>query len=396
MKPLRIARLILILSLLVGCTSQARSASTTDSSPQNQIQTASPQSYTPTLSSSTVIPLITSTPTPPPSQKVWSTDPHPLQIEVERQWTYPGSEITFEETLPSRATYDQFVVSYLSDGYKIYAYMAIPNGERPDTGWPAIILNHGYSNVTTYVTTEKYVAFMDVLSRSGYIVFKPDYRAHGKSEGPLPVGGGYGSPDYMVDTLNAVASVKAYKDADPDRIGMVGHSMGGAITLRAMVVSKDIKAGVIWSGVVAPYSTLIYRWNRPPTPTPSPATQTAAAATPLSTQQSPITGFRGSVSSWARDIFEKYGSPDENPAFWDSISPSAYIKDLSGPLQLQAAKGDSQVPYVWSEQLGEQLELAGMPYELYIYEKDNHNITDNFLIAIARTREFFDMYVKNR
>jgi len=30
--------------------------------------------------------------------------------------------------------------------------------------------------------------------------------------------------------LNAVASVKRYPDADPDRIGMWGHSMGGHIT----------------------------------------------------------------------------------------------------------------------------------------------------------------------
>jgi len=387
MKTLRISILILIFSLITGCVGGTSLNPVSIPTAPTEVQVA-----TPTVSIDIQVPTPIETPLPTPTQITWSTDPHPLQIEVNRQWTYPGSEITFEETLPSRATYDQFVVSYLSEGYKIYAYMAIPNGTRPESGWPAIILNHGYSNLTTYVTTEKYIAFMDVLSRSGYIVFKPDYRAHGKSEGPRPVGGGYGSPDYTVDVLNALASVKAYQDADPDRIGMVGHSMGGAITLRAMVVSKDIKAGVIWSGVVAPYSTLIYRWNRPATPTPSAADPTTLPMTPTST----VVGFRGSVSSWAGDIFSKYGSPDQNPAFWDSISPSAYIKDLSGPLQLQAATGDPQVPYIWSEELGKQLELAGMPYELYIYEKDNHNITDNFLIAISRTREFFDKYVKNR
>jgi dienelactone hydrolase len=391
MKALRIFITILIFTLITGCVGFSWSAPPNLSNTATPVQSSADDFATPLSLSNTKTLVPTQTPIPTPTQVVWSTDPHPLQIEVNRQWTYPGSEITFEETLPTRPTYDQFVVSYLSEGYKIYAYMAIPKGTKPETGWPSIILNHGYSNPTTYVTTEKYIAFMDVLSRSGYIVFKTDYRAHGKSEGPRPLGGGYGSPDYTVDVLNALASIKAYKDADPDRIGMVGHSMGGAITLRAMVVSKDIKAGVIWSGVVAPYSTLIYRWNRPITPTP-----VASDPTPLASTSSPTTvGFRGSVSSWASDIFSKYGSPDQNPAFWDSISPSAYIKDLSGPLQLQAATGDTQVPYTWSEELGKQLALAGMPYELYIYEKDNHNITDNFLIAIARTREFFDKYVKN-
>ena len=56
--------------------------------------------------------------------------------------------------------------------------------------------------------------------------------------------------------LNALASVKAFGDADPNRIGMWGHSLGGQLTLRAMVVAKDIKAGVIWGGVVAPYPNI--------------------------------------------------------------------------------------------------------------------------------------------
>ena len=396
MKLLRFTSLILTLTLITGCISLAANPNGNIQSAQTPVYPSEAGVAMLTLSPSTQVALATPTLTSIPAQPGWSAEPHPLQIEVERKWYYPGSDITFVETLPSRATYEQYIVSYLSDGYKIYAYMAIPNGTKPETGWPSIVLNHGYHLPSTYSTTENYIAFMDVLSRSGYIVFKPDYRAHGKSEGPRPVGGGYGSPDYMVDVLNAVASLKAYQDADPERIGMVGHSMGGAITLRAMVVSKDIKAGVIWSGVVAPYSTLTYRWNRSVTLTVTAPAPTSPSSTPSTTPSATVTGFRGSVSSWAADIFSKYGSPEQNPAFWDSISPSAHLTELSGPLQLQAAKGDTQVPYIWSEELGKQLESAGMPYELYVYEKDNHNITDNFLIAIQRSLVFFDKYVKNR
>ena len=77
---------------------------------------------------------------------------------------------------------------------------------------------------------------MDAIARSGYIVFKPDYRGHGDSEGEAV--GAYGYPDYTVDVLNAVASLKRYPDADPSRIGMWGHSMGGFITLRCMVITR--------------------------------------------------------------------------------------------------------------------------------------------------------------
>ena len=39
--------------------------------------------------------------------------------------------------------------------------------------------------------------------------------------------------------------------------------MGGHITLRAMVTTGDIRAGVIWAGVVASYDDLMNNWRRP-------------------------------------------------------------------------------------------------------------------------------------
>ncbi len=45
----------------------------------------------------------------------------------------------------------------------------------------------------------------------------------------------------------ALASVRQHPDVDPQRLGMWGHSLGGFITVRAMVTG-DIKAGVIWAG----------------------------------------------------------------------------------------------------------------------------------------------------
>ena len=56
---------------------------------------------------------------------------------------------------------------------------------------------------------------------------------------------------------------KKYQAADPNRIGMWGHSMGGMITLRTMVTTSDIKAGVIWAGVVASYEDLTNNWHHP-------------------------------------------------------------------------------------------------------------------------------------
>ena len=83
-------------------------------------------------------------------------------------------------------------------------------------------------------------------------------------------------PRATIDVLNATAALKNYPAADQARIGMRGHSIGGYITLRAMVTDPDIKAGVIWAGVVANYPDLLTRWrrsNNTPAPAVAPTTQ---------------------------------------------------------------------------------------------------------------------------
>jgi dipeptidyl aminopeptidase/acylaminoacyl peptidase len=309
----------------------------------------------------TPIPLPTATPTPQ----------HPLQIDAMRAQQYPGSDIVIEDTLDPGVNYNRYYVSYLSEGLKIYALMTVPHGERPPTGWPVIIFNHGFIPPDVYRTTERYVAYVDLIARSGYIVLRSDYRGHDRSEGEP--GGAYSNTGYTVDVLNAVGSMKRYPDADPNRIGMWGHSMGGYITLRSMVVTRDIKAGVIWAGVVASYPDLLTRWRR-------------GTAPPVTSTPSP--------RSWRFTLVQQFGSPEENPEFWRSISANSYVHEISGPIQLHHGTLDEDVPLEFSELLFYEMLNANQYVELYKYEGDNHNISNYFSTAMQRTIEFFDLHVK--
>lgn len=299
--------------------------------------------------------------------------PHPLSIEALRGGEYPGSDIIIEQTLAPGSNYQRYIASYKSEGLKIYALLTVPNGEKPENGWPVIIFNHGFIPPAQYRTTERYSAYTDAFSSNGYIVFRSDYRGHGNSEGNAE--GGYGSNAYTVDVLNAVSSIKKYADADPEKIGMWGHSMGGHVTLRSMVANKDIKVGVIWAGVVVSYPDLIYNWRRrASTPNPSPS----------------ASGSR----RWRQLLIDQYGTPEKNPEFWNSISANAYLKDISGPLQLHHGTADHSVPHEFSEKLSDQMKTAGKDVELFIYQGDEHDIPNNFGIAIQRSVEFFDKYLK--
>ncbi len=322
--------------------------------------------------SQTPAPTVTATRTPSASPSATAT-PHPMMIAAMRAVSYPGSEITIVNELEPGVNYRRYYASYDSDGLTIYALLTVPNGERPASGWPVIVFNHGYIPPDVYRTTERYIAYVDNLARSGYIVFRSDYRGHDQSEGEAR--GAYGSPGYTVDVLNAVASLRRFPEADPERIGMWGHSMGGFITLRSMVIDPGIKAGVIWAGVVAPYPDLFAR-AASGTPTPEPR-----ATNP----------FR---STWRREWFERFGTPEENPEFWNGISSNSYLRDLSGPIQLHHGTADADVPWMASQVLYDQLQAQGLPGELYLYPGDNHNLSGYFTSAMTRTIAFFDQYLK--
>ena len=349
------ASLLVLLSLLIisGCAVPATPIAT---------QTLPAPTATQTLTPVPPAPTITFTPTP---------TPHPMFIEGMRAGYYPGSDIVIEKELEPGPNYHRYYAYYLSEGLKIYALLTVPNEEMPADGYPAIVFNHGYISPDVYVTTERYTNYVGRLASSGYIVFRIDYRGHDRSEGEAT--GAYGDPGYLVDVLNAVSSLKRFPQANPEKIGVWGHSMGGFLTLRAMVISRDIKAGVIWAGVVAPYPDLLYNWRRSGSFTPSPSSRGVG---------------------WRTEWIEFYGTPEENPAFWDSVSANSYLSDLSGPIQLHHGTEDEDVPLAFSENLAVHLRTLGLPYEFYIYEGDNHNLSKYFTTAMNRTIEFFDRYLK--
>jgi uncharacterized protein len=302
--------------------------------------------------------------------------PHPLSIESLRQGEYPGSDLTLEQELPNGSNYKRQIVSYKSEGLKIYALLTVPLAPVPEGGYPVIVFNHGFIPPAEYRTTEKYIAYTDAFSRAGYVLIRPDYRGHGNSEGVAS--GGYGSNDYTIDVLNALSSIKKYPGVNPEKIGMWGHSMGGFVTLRNMVVRNDITVGVIWAGVVASYDDLLNNWRRR-SPNPSPSL---------------LPGNANNGRNWRNTLVTEYGPPHTNPEFWNSISANSYLKDVSGPIQIHHGTADTSVPLSFSEKLDTQLKAVGKESEIFIYQGDDHNLANNLGVGLNRSVEFFDRYLK--
>jgi dipeptidyl aminopeptidase/acylaminoacyl peptidase len=287
-----------------------------------------------------------------------------MSIPAAREKAYPGSALTVRQTLRAGGNYSRQVVSYQSEGLRINALLTVPNGTPPKGGWPAVVFNHGYVPPNVYRTTERYVAYQDAFARAGFVTLKSDYRGHGSSQGEAL--GGYYAPGYTDDVMNALTSLKKDPRVNAARIGMWGHSMGGFLSLRAMVLDRSVKAGVIWAGVVGDYDQLMNEW-RSPTPASIPR----------------------SVLNLRKTAVAKYGTPTANPEFWNKLSATSYLRDLGGPVQLHIGTADEDVPVAFHTSLAARLKAAGKPVQSYVYPGDNHNLSRNLNTALARSMAFF-------
>lgn len=287
----------------------------------------------------------------------------PMFIENLRKRGYPASNISLEETLTPGANYRRYIASYKSDGLKIYGLLTIPNSPKPEKGFPTIVFLHGYINPKQYTPTSDYIASQDGLARSGFITFKPDLRGHGKSEGEAT--GAHFSEGYVVDALNLISALKAYSEVNPGEIGVWGHSNGGEMMLRLMVISKDIKAGVSWAGVVGSFEDML---------------ETYIDKIPFMRLTSPLV--------------QENDLPSKNPNFWNKIDPYFYLRDISAPIQLHHGTSDEQVPIELSLHLKEELEKANKVVEYHEYPGADHNFTGtSFSLATQRSVNFFKKYL---
>lgn len=297
----------------------------------------------------------------------------PLTITAMKEKSYPGSQLIVEQTLNQGSNYNRYIVSYLSDGLKIYGLLTVPLGNKPAGGWPIVLMNHGYIPPAQYSTISSYAASADEFARNGYIIFKPDYRGNGNSEGqPAQV---YISSGYVDDTMNAIASIKQYKDANPLKIGLWGHSMGGNITLHDLILSKDVKAAVLWSGVVGSSGEILDWWQK----------RIASGMLQDNDRQ---------TSTVVQNVLSIVGTPTTNSDFWHAIDPTNYVSDISAPVQIDVGTADGVVPMSFSTGLRDKLQQQGKSVVYFVYPGADHNLSPDFSLAMQRTIAFFDAHLK--
>ncbi len=308
----------------------------------------------------------------------------PISIDYLRSLDFEASDLVLEEELQKGSNYKRYIASYMSDANKVYGLLTVPDAEPPEGGFSAVVFNHGYLPPDSYVTTEKYEAYVDSLARNGFVVFKIDLRGHGNSEG-IP-SGSYFSNAYTVDAINALKSLQRFPLVNSDKIGMWGHSMSGNLVLRAMLISDDIKAGVIWAGAVYSYEDFTKYRISDSSYVPRPRTEGVEPAED---------GVRES-SDQVQLLRSEPEKVDFDSTFWTSISLTKNIQYLEKPIQLHHSVDDTVVDIGYSRDLKKVLDENDKISESYEYVGGGHNINSpHFELAMQRTVNFFREYLQN-
>jgi hypothetical protein len=114
-------------------------------------------------------------------------------------------------------------ITYVTeDGARMRALLLVPNSATVENPAPAIVSVHGYNN-----TLEVQDSNQVELSRRGYVVISIDAYDHGLSSFPDSRINKGVAPD--MGTYAALQYLGTLPYLDKNRIGMVGHSLGGII-----------------------------------------------------------------------------------------------------------------------------------------------------------------------
>jgi hypothetical protein len=110
---------------------------------------------------------------------------------------------------------------------------------------PGVVLVHGLAN-----DREEFGGFSELarrLARGGYAVLRFDLRGCGRSGSPR--GRMLVASEWPVDLAAAVSYLETRPEVDPERIGLVGQSMGGGLVAQASGFDERISCVVAWAGV---------------------------------------------------------------------------------------------------------------------------------------------------
>ena len=226
-----------------------------------------------------------------------------------------------------------------SDGQALYYRLLRPAGMQVGQRYPVVIDTYGGPHFQ-YVKKDWLGGaraaqgyFRIVLAQHGFVVFTLDNRGSGFRGNAFEgaIAGRLGDVEIQ-DQLRGVEFLKTQPFVDSQRIGVLGWSYGGYMTLKALTKTDAFRAGVAGA---------------------------------------PVTDWR----LYDTHYTERYlSTPAMNPAGYEASGVMREAKSLNGALLLVHGMADDNVLFTNSTMLMQQLQSLGKPFDVMTYPGGKHGI----------------------
>jgi dipeptidyl aminopeptidase/acylaminoacyl peptidase len=249
------------------------------------------------------------------------------------------------------------------DGVTVPGVLYRPHQASSSAKAPAVVLVHGGPGGQAQVG---YSALTQALVNHGYVVF--DINNRGSS--------GYGKTFFAMDDRrhgeadlgDVVASKRMLAETgyvDSARIGIIGGSYGGYMTLAALTLQPDaFKTGVDLFG--------ISNWSRT------------------------LTNIPPWWASFRDALYAEMGDPKTDSVRLHRISPLFHADRIRAPLMVLQGANDPRVLKVESDEIVAAARRNGVPVEYVVFPDEGHGFLkkENEIAGYSKVITFLDTYLK--
>jgi dipeptidyl aminopeptidase/acylaminoacyl peptidase len=257
------------------------------------------------------------------------------------------------------------VIRYPSyDGLEIPAILYKPHEATSKNKVPAVLWIHGgpggqsrlgFSSTIQYLVNHGYVILaVNNRGSSGYgkTFYMLDNQRHGE--------------DDLMDCVKAKDFLATLGYVDMDRVGIMGGSYGGYMTMAALTYHpEEFAVGVNVFGVT--------NWLR-----------TLRSIPPY-------------WEAFKKQLYDEMGDPNTADSVrLRKISPLFHAENVTKPLMVLQGANDPRVLQVESDEIVEAVRKNGIPVEYVIFEDEGHGFMkkENRIEGYGKVKVFLDTYLK--
>jgi len=256
-------------------------------------------------------------------------------------------------------------IVWTNEGMRSQGWLIGPRRPKAGVKHPMVVIVHGGP---ASAATPRFVAegefgnpLVRELTGRGFYVFQPNPRgSYGQGLAfTMANRRDFGGGDWR-DILAGVDAVVKQAPVDGERLGLMGHSYGGFMTMWGVTHSQRFKAAVAGAGIA--------NWIS-------------------------YYGQNG-IDQWMVPFFG--ASMYDDPAIYRAASPIESIRNAKTPTLLYVGERDVETPAVQSMEFWHGLRAMGTPTALVIYDGEGHAIRkpEHQLDQRKRTIEWFEKYLK--